>query len=201
MKLFSVLAILLVLVRPNGLFMLIPLFIYYLEKNHGNKVTEWFKITLKRPLSLMFFVIPVLFFIMYCVYLGWMTGDFFAYKTAQAGWCRETVWPWVPIFRSSNWMDYFNSAYLIGFMIISTIYLKKMPLSYISFIWISLLLPLTANSITSPRFISVIFVFSIIFGELLSKNKAVANITIYILLFLAQLASFHFWLISSPFSY
>ncbi len=201
MFVFAVMACLLVLSRPNGLFMLIPLYLYFLEKNHGNKVVDWFRLPFKIILNGLYFVFPVLLFVAYCFYLKWMTGDFFAYKTAQAGWCRETVWPWVPILRSSNWMDYFNSIYLIGFIAITIIYLKKLPLSYISFIGISLLLPLTANSITSPRFISVIFVFSLLIGEAISRNKIRTNIAVYLILLSAQLASFYFWLINSSFSY
>jgi hypothetical protein len=130
-----------------------------------------------------------------------MTGDFFAYKTAQAGWCRETVFPWVPILRCSNWMDYFRTFYLFFFIAVSLIQIRKIPLSFTLLIWISLLLPIIANRITDPRYISVIFVFPMIFGKMMDRWNYYVRIVILLLLFSAQLWSFYFWIIGSEFSY
>lgn len=198
---FSVFSAILVLVRPNGLFMLVPLWLYYLEKNNIQNIKGAFEFIKSYSSHIIYFSVPVLVFVGYCFYLKIMTGDFFAYKTAQAGWCRETVPPWVPILRSNNWIDYFNSVYLILFMFISIIYYKRLPFSFSVLIWISLLLPLTANSITSPRFISVVFVFTYLFGILLSKINKTAQVIVYIILLILHLYTFKFWLLESRFSF
>lgn len=199
--LFSGLTALLVLVRPNGLFMMIPLFIFLVEGYQKPDVVSVVKSGFKNYRNLIYFVLPVFTFIAYCTYLKIMTGDFFAYKTAQAGWCRETVFPWVPILRSADGIDYFNSAYFFVFVLIGIFCFNKIPLSFSALIWINLLLPLTANSITSPRFISVIFVFSFIIGQSLHKNRPMLIAALFIVLFLLQLVTFKFWLLGSRFSF
>jgi len=201
MGLFSLMASLLVLVRPNGLFMLLPLFLFFIERNQSLSYFKAIKLNFRNFLSMLYFLIPVVVFTMYCVYLKIMTGDFFAYKTAQAGWCRETVLPWTPLIRSSNWMDYFNSGYFLFFSFIALYNLRKIPLSFSALIWINLFLPLIANSITSPRFISVVFVFSFLFGKMIYKTNVVLRTILFVVLFLLQLITFKFWLGGSVFSY
>jgi Gpi18-like mannosyltransferase len=199
--LFSVLSSLLVLVRPNGMLMLIPLFIYFFESHYSLKPKELCSKPVKEYIPILIFIIPIVIFLLYCTYLKIMTGDFFAYKTAQAGWCRETVFPWVPILRCSNWMDYFRTFYLFFFIAVSLIQIRKIPLSFTLLIWISLLLPIIANRITDPRYISVIFVFPMIFGKMMDRWNYYVRIVILLLLFSAQLWSFYFWIIGSEFSY
>jgi Gpi18-like mannosyltransferase len=198
---FSLLCSLLVLVRPNGLFMLFPLFLFFMEQE---KLLEKFRLknfhSIKK-LKVFYFFIPVFSFFLYCYYLKIMTGDFFAYKTAQAGWCRETVLPWTPIFNSSNWIDFFNSGYLLGFLIIAIVSVNKIPASFSALIWISLFLPLIANSITSPRFISVVFVFSFVLGRIVTQNRFKYRVFLFVVLFLLQLLTFQFWLEGSKFSF
>lgn len=199
--LFGALASLLVVVRPNGLFMLIPLGIYFLEKYHGftiQKVPSPFAINYVKAVV---FLAPVAVFLFYCAYLYYMTGDFFAYKTAQTGWCRETVWPWEPIIRAGSWKEYFKIAYLGIFMVVSLLAVRKIPISFTVLIWINLLLPLFANSITLPRFISAIFVFPIIFADWTIRFKSVFALFIMLVLFTMQLWSFSYWLRGDEFSF
>jgi Gpi18-like mannosyltransferase len=198
---FSVVASLMVLTRPNGLFMLLPLFLFFTERHPEFNFPMILKLTAKRVLPLLYFLIPVLAFVGYCIYLKFMTGDFFAYKTAQAGWCRETVFPWEPILRSSNWMEYFHSSYLLLFVFFAVISVKRIPLSFSALIWISLILPLTANSITSARFISSIFVFSYLIASLLNNRSLKLKVIVFFSMFLAHLVSFLFWLEGSVFIY
>jgi len=68
-------------------------------------------------------------------------------------------------------------------------------------IWINLLLPLTSNLITLPRFISCIIIFPMIFGTIVSNYKSPVKITLTLLLFAGQLFTFSYWLTSSEFSY
>ena len=191
----------LVLVRPNGLFMLAPLFLYYIEKRHSLNIKVLIGTPRKQLVGLSVFLAPVFVFIVYCFYLNEMTGDFFAYKTAQAGWCRETVFPWMPILKANNWKDYFKVVYLASFALLTLINIKKMPMSFLLLIAISLLLPLVANSITSPRFISVVFVFPIIFARYTSKANRSMVFLLLVGLCMIQLYTFTFWLAGDEFSY
>jgi len=201
MFLFAILSSLLMLVRPNGLFMLVPLFVWFLERHYSLKPGHLLGRPLKDYLPLLVFAIPVSVFVLYCAYLWVMTGDFFAYKTAQAGWCRETVFPWVPILRSNDWVDYFQAVYLFVFLFISVLSFRKLPLSFSLLTWIGLLLPLVANSITLPRFISVIFVFPFLFGSMLRGISPVSKILVLIGLFILQLWTFGYWLRGDTFSF
>jgi len=199
--LFPLLLGLLVLSRPNGLLVLIPLFVYFLEKQISLDPKQWKNLKAKDYLPALTFLSAPLFLILYGLYLKDMTGDFFALKTAQIGWCRWTTAPWQPLLNSHSWQDYFKIAYLFGFIAISVVYIRKLPLSLNLLIWISLLIPLFYNTLTVPRYIAVIFVFFMLFGSLMDKLKNKWNIAIVILLFLAQLWTFSFWLISDELSF
>ena len=192
---------LLVITRPNGLFMLAPLGIYYLEKHYTKDLRELLTLRIKQLTDLWFFFLPVCIFITYCYYLFTMTGDFFAFKTAQEGWCRKTVLPWEPIVQSIGWRDYVQSAYLITFITLTIYFRERIRISYLVMLLIGIFLPLVANSITSPRFISVLFVYPfLISGLLLKQDRQVYTIG-FILLFALQLYTFTFWLNSDGFSY
>jgi Gpi18-like mannosyltransferase len=197
----SVLLALLALVRPNGIFMIIPLFIYFIEKHYSLDLNKLFKRNIREYLPLLAFLCAPIALLAYCVYLKYMTGDFFAYITARRGWCLYSTFPWEPMLRMEKWEDYFKFGYLMFYLLISLIYIKKIPLSMQALIWINILLPLTSNMMTLPRFISSIFIFSIIFGMIISKFRKPYIIGILIILFIGQLFTFTFWLMSHEFSY
>jgi len=199
--LFSLLLAFLVLSRPNGLLVLIPLFIYFVEQRFTLDFTKWKALKLKDYLPLISFLSVPLVLILYGLYLKNMTGDFFALKTAQIGWCRWTTAPWQPILNSHTWQDYFKIGYLLMFIGVSIVFFKKLPLSLNLLIWISLLIPLFYNTLTVPRYIAVVFVFFMIFGSLMDKLKNKWNVAIVVLLFLFQLWTFSFWLISDELSF
>jgi len=199
--LFSLLLAFLVLSRPNGLLVLIPLFIYFVEQRFTLDFTKWNALKLKDFLPLISFLSVPLVLILYGLYLKNMTGDFFALKTAQIGWCRWTTAPWQPILNSHTWQDYFKIGYLLMFIGVSIVFFKKLPLSLNLLIWISLLIPLFYNTLTVPRYIAVVFVFFMIFGSLMDKLKNKWNVAIVVLLFLFQLWTFSFWLISDELSF
>lgn len=199
--LLSLLLTFLVLSRPNGLLVLIPLFIYFVEQRFTLDYTKWKALKLKDYLPLISFLSAPLVLILYGLYLKNMTGDFFALKTAQIGWCRWTTAPWQPILNSHTWQDYFKIGYLLMFIGVSIVFFKKLPLSLNLLIWISLLVPLFYNSLTVPRYIAVIFVFFMLFGSLMDKLKNKWNVAIVVLLFLFQLWTFSFWLISDELSF
>lgn len=198
---FSLLLAFLVISRPNGLLVLLPLFVYFLERQFTLDFKQWKNLKVKDYLPILAFLSAPLVLILYGLYLKNMSGDFFALKTAQIGWCRWTTAPWQPILNSHSWQDYFKVVYLLLFMGISVIFIRKLPLSLNLLIWISLLIPLFYNTLTVPRYISLVFVFFMVFGSLMGKLKDKWNIAIVLLLFLAQLWSFGFWLISDELSF
>jgi hypothetical protein len=130
-----------------------------------------------------------------------MTGDFFALKTAQIGWCRWTTAPWQPLLGSDSWQDYVKILYFLIFTGIAIIFIRKLPLSLNLLIWISLLAPLFYNTITQPRYIAVIFVFFMLLGTTMQKFRNRWNIVIVIILFLIQLWTFSFWLVTDELSF
>ena len=92
----SLLLIPLTLVRPNGIIILIPLYLYFLEQE---KIIQHFKIDWKRLLnkkniiqSLFFISAPITFFA-YAFYQYEMTGYPFAFSIAQSGWYKELTFP------------------------------------------------------------------------------------------------------------
>jgi Gpi18-like mannosyltransferase len=199
--LLAVLLGFLVLVRPNALFMAIPLFIYYFERHYSLNIREIFRRNWKEYIPLLAFAAAPAVMILYGVYLKYMTGDFFAYITARRGWCLYSTFPWEPLLRMKSWGDYFKFFYIMFFGLLSLVFIRKIPLSMQALIWINLLLPLTSNMITLPRFISTIFIFPIIFGGWFSDYKWPVRLTLALILFASQLITFTFWLTSSEFSY
>jgi Gpi18-like mannosyltransferase len=199
--LLSVLLAFLVLIRPNALFMTIPLLIYYFEKHYSLDIKLIFKRNIREYIPLLAFLSAPVVMLAYGVYLKYMTGDFFAYITARRGWCLYTTFPWEPLLRMKGWVDYFKFFYLAAFGLLSLIFIKKIPLSMHALIWINLLLPMTSNLITLPRFISCIFIFPILFSDWFSGSKWTIRLSLVLVLFAVQLVTFSFWLTSSEFSY
>lgn len=200
-KLLAVLLGLLVLVRPNAFLMTFPLLIYFFEKHYNLNIKQVFQRNWREYLPLLVFLTAVVVMLAYMVYLKHMTGDFLAFKRAQRGWCNYTTFPWEPLLRMKSWEEYFKFFYMALFGLISLIFIRKIPLSMQALIWINLLLPLTSNLITLPRFISCIIVFPVIFGTIVTNYKFPVKLALALLLFAGQLITFSFWLTSSEFSY
>jgi Gpi18-like mannosyltransferase len=192
---------LMMLSRPNGLLVLLPLFIYFIEQCYSLDPKQWKKYRLKDFLPLLSFLSVPIVLVLYGIYLKQMTGDFFALKTAQIGWCRWTTAPWQPLLGSDSWQDYVKIFYFLIFTGIAIFFIKKLPVSLNLLIWISLLAPLFYNTITQPRYIAVIFVFFMLLGAMMQKLRMRWNILIVIALFLAQLWTFSFWLVSDELSF
>jgi hypothetical protein len=190
-----------VLARPNGLLVFIPLFLYFVEQRYSLDFKQWKKHKWKDYLPVLSFLTAPIVLILYGFYLKEMTGDFFAWKTAQIGWCRWTTAPWQPFLDSGSWQDYVKIIYLLAFIGAAIAFAKKLPLSLNLLIWISLLAPLFYNTMTSPRYISVIFVFFMLFGSVLARLRNRWNIAIVIVLLLIQLWTFSFWLIADELSF
>lgn len=202
-RLTSLLIIPLTLIRPNGIILMIPLYLFMLE-NEGllsKKNISFDKLFKKQNLirSMYFLTAPVVF-LLYGFYQQNMTGEFFAFSVAQKGWYREFMFPLLALFREGNLANQFNSVYTILFILLAIFSWKKFSLSLNMLIWLSLLLPLVSGSVQSmPRFIGLIFPFSILFGEWIYRWKY-RYIAVSIL-FLVQLATYYFWLTDQPISY
>lgn len=193
----------LILIRPNGIIILIPLYLFMLEHEGLLKRYKFnFRGIFNKKnikLSLYFFSGPIAF-LGYAIYQYYLTGEFFAFSIAQKGWYRDFMFPLFAFFRHGDMATQFNSVYTILFILLAVIVWKKTPLSFNILIWLSLLLPLTSGSVMSmPRFISVIFPFTIIIGKQIFKMKNKWGLLGII--FLIQLASFYFWVVDDPMSY
>lgn len=203
--LLSIFLVLLVLVRPNGMFMTIPLFIYFIEKRYGINSSIFLNRKWQDFLPILSFVSAPLTLMAYCIYLNYMTGDYIAFINARKGWCLDATFPWEPFYNIKEWKGRFYAVYYALFIVLWLTNWKKLRISFHVLILINMILPLTSGIITLPRYISAIFVFWIILGGLLGNLELKTNRRlipfIFILLFAGQLWSFTFWLEWHPFSY
>ncbi len=155
----------LVLVRPNGIAVLLPLYAYHLERTgvlHGARV-RWRDVAgranIRRSLP---FVAGAAAFMGWCLYQHRMTGHYFAFSMAQAGWYREPMFPLLAFFRSGDAATQFNSFYTIAAVLFAFFTRRLLPLSLNLLVLLGILLPLCSGSVASmPRFISVLFPLSI----------------------------------------
>lgn len=196
----------LVLTRPNGLFMLIPLFVFALEKDVILKQSlSWKNLiekeTLKKKVHLSkYFVAGPIVFIAWLFYQKQNTNEFFAFSIAQRGWYREFMFPILAFFRRGDFATQFNSIYTIIVIILAFMVRKKMSFSFQLFILISFLLPLCSGAVTSmPRFISLMFPLTLILGNQLYALKY--KYGILMLLIILHFYCFYFWVIEANFSY
>jgi len=201
----SISLIFLVLVRPNGMFMVLPIFLYFLEKNYVLNFSIFSNRSWKDFLPILYFITAPLTLLAYCIYLHYMTGDYLAFINARAGWCLQTTFPWEPFLHINEWSGVFKALYLSIFALLALTQFNKLKLSFQLLIWINLLLPLTSSLITMPRYISSIFIFWIILGGMMTKLSPKAQRWlipfVLIILFIGQLWSFTFWLDHDPFSF
>lgn len=193
----------LTLLRPNGIILTVPLFLYYLERRTlliGYKLN--FKELIKKQHLVVFFYFTssIIVFLIYGYYQKKMTGEFFAFSIAQRGWYREFMFPILALFRRGDFATQFNSFYTIVVIIFSIFAWKKFNLSLNVLIWISLILPMCSGSMTSmQRFITIIFPLVIYLGEIIYLTKFKREILIGSLAL--QLFIFYYWLNGVPFSF
>jgi|TARA_R110000737_G_scaffold202403_1_gene221598 Gpi18-like mannosyltransferase len=188
----------LILLRPNGLVLLLPLFLYFLEQNE--LLTKWkfnwrALFTKKKLFLTSAFITGPIAFAVYCWYQYRMTGYPFAFSIAQAGWYREFMFPILAFFRKGDLATQFNSIYTIIVIVYAFSIRKKLPLSLNTLIWISLILPLCSGSVTSmTRFISIIFPLFLILGSQIEKSRF--KIPILMLILGLHFLSFTTWILN-----
>lgn len=193
----------LVLLRPFGIIALVPMYLYFLEREYILRGVRFdlkaavSKVTIARS---MYFITGPLAFLFYCLYQERMTGEYLAFSIAQAGWYKEFMFPLLALFRHGDFSTQFNSIYTIAVIIFSIYNWKKLPLSLNVFIWFSLILPLVSGSVASmPRYISVIFPLTIIAGHWLYGLKL--KNAVLVIIGLLQLVLFYYWITGHPFSF
>lgn len=201
--LLGILTSIMVIIRANGLLMLLPISLFILENDKllkGLKVQkDVFKWSSIKQFA--FLVLPILCFAGYILFQYIETGYPFAYSIAQkGGWYREMMFPLTGLFRSGQAHVQFNSWYAIVFMLIAIFAWKKLPLSFNLIIWMNILLPLSAGTSEGmPRYISIIFPLFFLFAYWLKDVKW--KMVLIPLLVGLQLFTFYFWLMSSSFSF
>lgn len=202
---------LMVLTRPNGFVTLLVLMVFIVEFSEGshfsvNGLRSFLKENVRKlnvaNMRTALHLIPaVCFFVGYCTYLYFMTGDFFAFKTAQRGWCKEITVPLTPFGNIDTQKEVFYTAYLFLFTGAGIWGFKRLPISLSFHSCITLGLPLLLNSITLPRFISTAIGFPFLFGHLLARKSVVWKAGVFALLLLLHFATFLLWIWNSEYSY
>ena len=201
--LLFILLIPLTLLRPNGIVVLLPLYLYHLEQKG---ILLRFKINWNDVFSLinikqsLFFISSPIAFLIYCIYQYKMTGFFFAFSIAQEGWYREFMFPLLAFFRRGDFATQFNSIFAFIVIIYAIWTRKKLPLSLNMLVVLSILLPLTSGSVSSiTRYVSVIFplFMSLTLFMIGIKNKYIV-LTIIILL---HFMSYYGWIVNHPIAY
>ncbi len=199
----SLLLIPLTLIRPNGIIILIPLYLYFLEQK---KIIQHINIDWKRLLdkknilqSLFFISAPVTFFA-YAFYQYEMTGYPFAFSIAQAGWYKELTFPLFSFFRRGDVATQFNSVFAIIVILYFISVWKKLPLSLSILVLLSLLTPLCAGSVTSmTRYVSVLFPLFMILSSTIYQLKS--KYLILLLILALHFLSYYGWITNHSISF
>ncbi len=191
----SLLFISLVMIRPNGLFMMIPAFFYYLERK-GISLWEAYK-NKDAYLALLLGIPAFIVFMMYALYQHKMTGYYFAFSQAQQGWGKEFMFPLFALFKQGNLNYQVTSVYVVLVSIFIFVYRKRFSFSFMVMVLINILLPLSAGSTNSMiRYLSIVFPLFIVLSDVLYGVKyKKAMLTIILIL---HGLSFYIWLIDYP---
>ncbi len=181
---------LLVLTRPNGLLVFIPLALFMHERNGTFTWASMIR-TFKSPAYYVLLAMPITFFA-WCLFQQYVTGDFFAFSTAQSGWNKHFMFPLLALFRNGFWQEQFDSVYCIVTILLAIYWFRKWSPSFNALVWIGIALPLSAGSVISmTRYISVLFPFHLQAG--LSKFTEKYFRIILIVFILLQLVCMKYW--------
>ena len=192
--LFSLIFSLLVVVRPNAILCLIPLFFYMYELSNRN-----FKQNLILA-NLFLFMPGIATYLIYLCYQYLHTGSFLAFSLAQKGWGKQFVFPLITLFNGGNIERQIGSAISLIAILTSVVFTRRWPLSWKVYTWQNLILPLSAGSaISMGRYISPIFPIFYSACQFLVKREY--KYIIVFLLLISQLILYGFWLSSHPLSY
>lgn len=187
--------IIIVLTRPNGLMMLLPLWIFALEQSNGDSFPQKSKL-----INTLLFIPSGLLFLCYLYYQYLQTGYYNAFVLAGAAWDRKMQFPIFTLFTQSSGVGKVLAVYTIAVMIYAVWKWRKLSLSFNLLIWLNILLPLSMGGVTSmPRFISILFPLYFLLAADLEQFKYKKSILTF--LFLGQLFVLYFWNISYGLGY
>ena len=184
-------ASLMVLTRPNGIMILLPIAVILLE-NLRNADQPNLLVRLKSlPLSVLSLILVPLTLIAWMMYQYKITGDPFMFSHAQAFWHKEWMFPLQALFRLGFWDQQYMSVLVVIAMLFALYAGRKWSNSYRILVWTGILLPLSAGSVISmSRYMSVLFPFYVSMSNWV-KSKYYP--LLIILCILGQLMSIKWW--------
>ncbi len=161
----------LVLVRPNGAIMLLPILLVIIDRA-GIPLRKLFT-ERERALRVIWpLAFPVLAVAGYCWYQWQMTGTPFAFMEAERGWGRHFTWPFMGFFRSGEIATQFESWYAIGLIIVVAVVGRKLPASLHVLIWLGIVFPLCSGTVSDMmRYSSVMFPLFLVIGTSFMKSR------------------------------
>lgn len=183
-KLSLILAILLALTRNMGIWVVIPMFFFYLEKNIKDEKYDLRNIVkaIWSPNILTLFCIPLsVFCFMY--YISTITGDIFSVIEIQGAWGRELSNPMMNILRGlqGGFEGMFVSIFTIICLVFFVLGYSRIPkslfiLGLLMFIFPLLNSPQVFHLLSLPRYILVILPLYIVFATLIKKDTQLEKI-------------------------
>jgi hypothetical protein len=148
----------------------------------------------------------ILSILSYLTYLKIKFGSFLAFKIAsEKNWLGNPKNPIITLYETLSNLDnqgflIYNAIYSFGFLLLSIIFLIKKQYSFFILSMLSILIPLYEGScISQPRFISVVFPFSLIIGSFIYSLNYRKMLMIGLLIL--HLVTFAFWNTTHPMSY
>ena len=162
---------LLVLVRPNGLLMLLPLGLYSCEQVSGRiSALWWIQSNIRK--QLLSFGPAVIVFAAYCAYQYEHTGEAFAFSLAQAGWGRTFTMPYNAFFRSGDFGTQFESWSTLVLILVLFLLRRHFTLSQGTLLVISVFVPLFSGAVDSmTRFVILMVPLFLLYGAWLERSK------------------------------
>ncbi len=168
---FAVCGAFVTLTRPNGLILFLP-FLFYTIENNGGLNWNSIKKLIRQPFVYTLLVMP-LAFVIWMYYQHLVTDNWMASANAQSGWKKHWMFPLLALFRNGFWQEQLASIYSILIMLVAIYYFKKWAVSINTYVWIVILLPLSAGSVISmTRYLSMLFPYfmEVAVSKRLNKN-------------------------------
>lgn len=174
------------LTRLIGVFLIIPI-IFYVFKNLKKQTKKSLLQIVAIPLSLAGIV-------SYCIFLYLRFGDPFYFSTVQSSWHRALTNPIATVYSyftvnpfHKPFNDYLDLFLTLFFSIFLAFGVKKIPLAWSMFGFISVLIPASTGTLTSmPRYLLAAFPAFILIGLYL-EGKTYFKVIIWFLMLSLQI--------------
>jgi len=192
----SLAAALLVMCRPNGIALALPIFILLGMQTHQKKLFNPL-----RYLSKAYLVLWVMTFTFIGLLLWqWnLCGNAFAFAEAQKAWNKQGMFPLMALFRHGFAVDVFQSIFIVILMLLLVFFYKKWKLHEHVLIWMTFILPMAAGSVISlSRYVSVLFQIPFALTSNMSQKSFRIIMAIFIIF---QMFLLNEWLHDSPIMY